>query len=249
MTSSLQIHVSSRNSEPATLIEPADSGYILIAADVDQRLPFLPPSRDKRTLLSDCRILCRALERRAHVIDAAVFSALPALPGRGWPAKRGPDGRGAGFDVVMLIETDSIQAARDLEASEAFTYLVGLVRGAARNFRIVIAENVRRIGPVDHGRAGVFLFNFLRAGDIERGIVAWEHAAGWFQQETGLDNGTLLRPASESDIGYTLINHCRWDGLLDIIPSVLLKPSFRSRVLRNHEAAGIVMMPMLYRRE
>lgn len=244
-----QLHRYGGAYEPATLIEPAGSGYILIAADVDQRPPYLPPSRDKRTLLSDCRILCRAFERRAHVINAAVFSALLAPPGRRRPRARRPDAGDAGFDVVMLIETDSVQAARDLRAAEAFTYLVGLVRGAAREFRIMTAENARRIGPVDHERAGVFLFNFLHARDADQGIAAWERAAGWLQQETGLDNGTLLRPVDEADADWALVNHCRWDGLLDIVPSLLFKPSFHSCVVKDFEANDTVARPMLYRLE
>lgn len=231
----------------ATLIEPAGSGYILIAAEVDQRLPFLPPSRAKRSLLNDCGILCRAFERKAQVTSAAVFSALLAPPVSGRLLKKRWQPQAVSFDVVILFETTSMQTARDLVKSEVFTYLAGLVRGAAGSFRILVAENVRRIAPVDHGRAGVFLFDYLHADDADRAMAVWERAAGWLQEETGLDNATLLRPVAGSKSVCSLINHCRWDGLLDVVPSLLLKPSFRSYVLKSFEAGNMVSMPVLYR--
>lgn len=233
--------------EKATLIEPADSGYILIAAVVDQRLPFLPPSRAKRSLLNDCGILCRAFERKAQVTSAAVFSALLTPPGSRRLLRKRSKPRPVVFDVVILIEATSMQTARDLVKSEAFTYLAGLVRGAAGSFSILVAENARRIAPVDHGNAGVFLFDYLHADDANQAMELWERAAGWLQEETGLDNATLLRPVTGSKSVCSLINHCRWDGLLDVVPSLLLKPSFRSYVLKTFEAGNVVSKPVLYR--
>lgn len=249
MTLKLQTLPRSGPDDTATLIEPAGSGYILVAAEVDRRLPGVPPSREKRTLLSDCRILCQAFERRSEVVSATLFSALLMPSGRARLLKRRPGLRVAKYDVVMLIETKSIEAAQEIRVAEVFTYLMGLVRGAARDVTITVAENVRRIAPVDYQRDGVFLFNYFHSADTECNIAAWERAAGWFQQETGLDNSMLLRPVDEAETDYSVINHCRWDSLLDLIPSLLLKPTFRTRVLKVFEASDTVAMPVLYRLE
>lgn len=62
-----------------------------------------------------------------------------------------------------------------------------------------------------------------------------------------LDNSTVLRPVRSSDAGYTLINHCRWDRLRDVLPSLLFKRSFRTYVLAHFEANDTAPMPILYR--
>lgn len=87
----------------------------------------------------------------------------------------------------------------------------------------------------------------MSADDTDRAIAAWERAAGWLQAETGLDNSTLLRPVAGSKSDCSLINHCRWDGLLDVVPSLLLKPSFRSYAWKSFEENNTVSMPLLYR--
>lgn len=76
METKLKIAHADEAYEKVSLIKPAESGYIHIAAEVDRRLPFLPASRSKNALLSDCKGLCKALERRADVRSAKVFKAL-----------------------------------------------------------------------------------------------------------------------------------------------------------------------------
>ena len=65
------------------LAEPLPSGFVHVAAEVDARPPFLPNSRKKRQLLACCKEWCRQLEDEAEVLDAVVFDALVAIPGRG----------------------------------------------------------------------------------------------------------------------------------------------------------------------
>lgn len=74
----------------------------------------------------------------------------------------------------------------------------------------------------------------------------WERTAGWFQRETGLDNSTVLEPTTD-DVPYTLINHCRWNHLRDVLPSLTVKPSFRSFGLRTFAAHDVVPHPLLHR--
>jgi hypothetical protein len=46
---------------------------------------------------------------------------------------------------------------------------------------------------------------------------------------------------------YTLIDHSRWDRLSDILPSLLLKRSFRDFVLAHFDASDAAPMPIFYR--
>jgi hypothetical protein len=75
----------------------------------------------------------------------------------------------------------------------------------------------------------------------------WEFTAGWFQQETGLANSVLLLPDSGQRTHYKIINHCRWDRLSDVLPSLLFKPSFHSFVLANFAANATAAIPVFYR--
>ena len=111
----------------------------------------------------------------------------------------------------------------------------------------VTGVNVRRIGPVDHSKKGVFLFNYFYADQVNQNLQVWEYTAGWFQDQTGLDNSTVILPDLVKESSYKIINHCRWDHLIDILPSLIFKRSFRKFVLKNFEANNVATMPILYR--
>ena len=57
-------------------------------------------------------------------------------------------------------------------ASEPYRALDRCVRDAARGVYQATATNVKRFGPVDHSRDGVFLFNFFVADRAEQNIAA-----------------------------------------------------------------------------
>ncbi|MCB1513010.1 MAG: hypothetical protein KDJ36_19105, partial [Hyphomicrobiaceae bacterium] len=77
--------------------------------------------------------------------------------------------------------------------------------------------------------------------------AVWDYTAGWFMDQTGLDNSVLTRPLDQKGAKYTIVNHCRWDGLGDIVPSLLFKKSFRNYVLAHFEANDTAAIPVLYR--
>ena len=95
-------------------------------------------------------------------------------------------------------------------------------------------------------RQGLLLFNYFVGADSEVSYELWDHLAGWFTAETGLDNSVLLEPLSgESD--YLFVNHARWD----LTPAALAvrqftKPSFYRYVLANLRANRTGAMPLLY---
>ena len=230
------------------LKEPLPSGFIHVAAEVDARPPFLPNSRKKRRLLARCKEWCRRLEGDPAVLSAIVFDALVAPPGRGEFLKRRKGKvHVARFDLAILIETTSPEAADVLKGSPAYAEMERAIREAASFTHVVTATNAKCIGPVDHESRGIFLFNYFFADDTAKNLVVWEYTAGWFQQETGLDNSTVLLPRDGERSEYNIVNHCRWDRLGDVMPSLLFKRSFRSYVLANFEASNVAAMPILYR--
>ncbi|HZE60352.1 MAG TPA: hypothetical protein VE085_07325, partial [Burkholderiales bacterium] len=59
----------------ARLVEPARSGYLFLAAEVDAHPPFLWASRNKRHLIEDCASWCARVARDPGVLEAAAFQA------------------------------------------------------------------------------------------------------------------------------------------------------------------------------
>lgn len=232
----------------ATLVDPAASGYIHLAAEVDKRSPFLPNSWKKRALIADLKRWCQQLEANPSVVSAVVFDAFQIPPGRGAFVRERPgEVHIARFDLAVLIETTSPEAADTVKGLSAYADMERAVRAAASFTHVITATNVRRMGPVDHTKQGVFLFNYFFADDTARNVAVWEHTAGWWEQETGLDNSTVLLPRNGELSAYNIINHCRWDHLRGVLPSLLFKRTFHSFVLATFRANHVAAMPILYR--
>jgi hypothetical protein len=230
-----------------SLIEPSPSRFIHIAAEVDKRPPFLPRSRAKGHLLARAEMMCLRLKAESHVLEATVFEAALRPPGRGEFLERRKDKvHIARFDVAVLIECDAA-AVEHVRRTASYRELVALVQQAASFTHIIEATNIRRIGPVNHARPGIFLFNYFFADSVEQNIAVWNYTAGWFQVETGLDNSTVLLPVDACQSRYAIINHCRWDGLRNILPSLIFKRSFHDYVLANFASNNVAAMPILYR--
>lgn len=232
-----------------TLIEPAPSGYLMLALEVDHRPPFgfVLQSGTKRQVIEDLKSLAQDLRSRQDVLGAVVFKAVLIPPGRGAFLKKRPQVAIARFDVVLLVECTSLAAAQQLQGSDLWQTAQAAAASRARKSICIAATNTRRIGAVDHTRDGVFLFNYFFADDVETNLQVWNYTAGWFQDQTGLDNSTVLLPQDAGDVPYTIINHCRWDRLRDILPAILFNQSFAPFVLANFEENNTAAMPILYR--
>jgi hypothetical protein len=234
----------------AKLIEPTSSGYLLVAAEVDRRPMFLPDSRAKRRLLRRVTRLLSILQADGRVLEAVAFDGLLAPPGRGQLLKQRPGVPIARFDLAVLVETTSPATAAELEGEHPWQDLVGTIQAASRRSYRLRAHNVRRMGPVDHHHhhhQGVFLFNYFYADRTDLNLAAWQYTAGWFRDQTGLDNSTVLLPDDTSEPRYRLVNHARWDRLRDVLPSLLFKRSFHTYVLEHFRVNGVAAMPVLYR--
>jgi hypothetical protein len=220
----------------AQLRAPSTAGFLIVAVSSGAwRLPFAVPSARRSRALRDLRTLAMALAAHHDVEETTTFRGLlrppgdDSLPGQ-W---RGP----AAYDAVLLVRTVDPAAARRLLAD---------AETAAPGALVFAGANARRIDDVDHARPGVFLFNFFTADSVDDNLFAWQYTAGWFQRETGLDNSTVIEPVAGST-PFTLVNHCRWDGLGAVLPSLLFKSSFERFVLRTFRDHRVAPHPVLYR--
>jgi hypothetical protein len=231
----------------AKLIEPTTSGYLLLAAAVDRRPMFLPNSRTKRRLLRHVQNLLATLRSDQRVLEANAFDGLLTPARRGELLNQRPGVPIARFDLAVLVETTSPESAAELEAEALWGELVATIQATSHHSYRLRAHNLRRMGPVDHHHQGVFLFNYFYADRTDTNLAAWQYTAGWFADQTGLDNSTVLAPDATSEPRYRLVNHARWDRLWDVLPSLIFKRSFHSYVLAHFQANGVAAMPVLYR--
>jgi hypothetical protein len=94
--------------------------------------------------------------------------------------------------------------------------------------------------------SGLFLFNYFVADDPDAALQLWDHLAGWFMTETGIDNSTVLQPTGDSQ--YAFVNHARWDcGVPRLWLRMFTKPSFWSFVQKNLKDNRTGSMPTLCR--
>ncbi|MBO6900410.1 MAG: hypothetical protein JJ864_03605 [Rhizobiaceae bacterium] len=232
-----------------SLMEPNGRGYVLLAGELDRRPPFgyFVESAVKKRLIADIKVLLPALNALDTVEEATLFKALLVPPGRGAYLKNRPEVHVARFDVALLVRVTTPNGAAGIAASPEFGAIEARMNEAAKHSYRMVGANLRRIDEVDHSREGVFLFNYFFAADEAQNLAVWDHTAGWFQDQTGLDNSVLTRPLDQRGAQYTIINHCRWDRLNDIVPSLLFKNSFRRYVLGHFEANDTAAIPILYR--
>jgi hypothetical protein len=233
------------------LIEPAPLGYLHLAADVQAAHrpgPVLRRSRDKHQLLGVLKWQARQLAQLDTVERATVYDALAFTPPGGYVKDRPAPLPPAWFDVAVLVETATPEAASEVRAASAYQALVAALTGQARRMHQVAARNVRRVGDVDKSRPGLFLFNYFVGDDPGLAVELWDYLAGWYEAETGLDNSTLLAPLEGEKSDYVLVNHARWDRSLPLfVARQLPKKTFRSYMLANLTAHHVAAMPVLYR--
>ncbi len=233
-----------------SLVAPSKSFYRHIAAEIDYSpFPFfLTTSAKKKSIIWQSKEWCRQLETEEGVISAVVFKATLIPPGKGKFLKERLDTvQLAKYDFAILIEVSSADKIIDIMNSNSYKQIEANIKKVAKLTHVITAINVKKIDTVNHKKQGVFLFNYFYADNLQQNIDVWEYTAGWFQQETGLNNSTVLLPQGNNTSKYTIINHCRWGKMSDILPSLLFKKSFHSYVLDNFYLNKVAAMPILYK--
>jgi len=255
-------HLAHNLREQGLLQPPNEFGYIHLAGEIEGPRLLWRSSAKKRSMLQQLKEAAEALRRsemgkvqRVDVFDAFLFPPGAAREARHDLAQLGLDTHLAKFDVVLLVECSTVETARQVRNSAAFTTCQQLLEEAASYVHCITAKNLKRIAEVDKTENGVFLFNYFVAADnSETGVsgeemlsAVWEYTAGWWTANVNLTNSTPLLPIPEEVSEYTLINHCRWDSVLDVVPHLALNTELRRFVLANFRANKIVAMPVLYR--
>lgn len=254
-------HLARSIREQGMLQEPNTYGYLHLAAEVEALHPLKRTSAKKRALLNELKIAAEALVaafpgkvRRADVFTAFVIPPGSA-EGRRVLARQKYPVHVAKFDVVVLVECDSPGTAQLMREAPAFIALRQRLEADASFTHCFAAKNAKRIAEVDKTSNGVFLFNYFFAADIaSKGrdgidilLAVWEYTAGWWTAYANLNNSTPLQPLGGEASEYSLVNHCRWDRIWDVLPHLLFRPSLSKFVLANFTANDIVAMPVLYR--
>ena len=152
-TSALNIVNPNLHFPKVSLIEPASSRFIHIAAEIDRRPAFLWNSTAKRRLIAQCKQLCARLRKEPGVSDAVVFDALLIPPGQGEFVRRRADKvHIARFDCSVLIECETDEVMHHAQSHAAYKDMVRAIAESASYVHTIVASNPRRIGPVDHTR-------------------------------------------------------------------------------------------------
>lgn len=233
----------------APLQTPSAAGYLLLAANVDRRAPFLPKSRSKRALIDSVSVQLGELAQVGTVVYADLFVARLVAPGEGDELLRRRGIKPARFDVVVLIETVDPANALELRGHPAYRRLRTELDAAALDVFEVAARNVRRIADVEHRRSSVFLFNYFYADDAKRLLPVWEYTAGWFVKNTALPDSEVMEALPGERTDYGIINHASWPHWRTFLPRLIAQPSFRRFVLGTFAANHIAAQPILYRLE
>jgi hypothetical protein len=231
----------------APLQPPRDAGYLLVAAQVERRAPFLPSGRRKRALIDSMSRQLADLARVNTVTYADLFVARLVAPGEGDELLRRRAIRPARFDLVALVQTVDPASALDLRDNPSYKQLRSELGTAALDVYEVAARNVRRIADVEHQRSSVFLFNYFYADDPQRLIPVWEYTAGWFVERTTLPDSEVMAPLDGERTEYGIINHASWPHWRTFLPQLILLPSFRRFVLGTFAANNVAAQPILYR--
>lgn len=223
-----------------SLVEPSSAGFVVLGISTGTwKTPFPPRRAEHRQAMVRLAARAAALRGTPGVREATVFAAVLRPPGQ----PKAGEGPAAAYDVVLLVVTDSPAVARDIADAIAAEAPAAVVPD-----RLVLAgSNVRSMGRVSPQPGGVFLFNFFTGPTMQATLEAWQYTAGWFEQETRLDNSTVILPDAQSHSPFPIINHCRWNSMRQVLPPLMFKRSFRSFVLAAFSEAGVVPHPILYR--
>jgi hypothetical protein len=210
----------------------------------------LLPNREKAALLRRLKQRARQLEQLEDVETASVFKAVTMPPFHRFPyIKEHTDSlRLARFDIAVLIETSSLTAVPDVQDTSTYGTLVETIQSEATQMHVMAARNQKRIDDVDKTREGLFIFNHFVADDPDVMLELFDHLAGGYVAETGLDNSTLLVPLDEADADFVAINNARWDiNRFRFLWWEVTNPGLRKYVQATLKANHAGSMPVLYR--
>ncbi|WP_280295752.1 hypothetical protein [Nocardia abscessus] len=232
----------------ARLSTPTENGFLLLAAETGGWAgPFPLPARSRRRVSARLGTLCARLAHRADVLEATAFRAALRPPGEGGELLRRAGVCPARYDIVVLVRTRTVADLDAVRADPVWQEPVALLTGSAWHVHQIATSSPARIADVAHDPGNWFLFNYFHCPNRDTVYDVWEYTAGWFQRTTALPDSVPMRPLPGEPDDYTLVNHAGWPTLRAFLPSLLLRPSFRTFVLANFAANDIAAQPIIYR--
>ena len=218
------------------LTKPNLNGYILIAAEIDNYFLYLRNSSRKNELIRKCREIIKGDK------NITLFQAIlrPTVHQDLLKNKQI-----AKYDFVTLIKLKSISEIKQFKKSGTYQNIIKEVQKVAKLTYIEDLKCIRKIANVNYNK-GIFLFNYFYVNKNSDYLKTWEYTARWFVKETNLNNSILFTPTNKGK--YKLINHCHWNRLLDILPSLIFKKSLKKYVRDNFQKNNIAAMPILYKK-
>ena len=247
-------HLAESIEEQAMLATPNALGYIFIGAEIEPTHPFRKSEKKKRLELQ-LKNKIEFFKNTPGVQRADLFSSFIIPPGseEGLRVlqKKNIDIQPAKFDIVILIETASIENLDRIENDSTLRDIEYFLEDNAQRIYKTKAQNKLRIAEVDKDTNGVFLFNYFYCKDRKAVLDVWKYTAGWWTAKANLTNSTPLSPFDENG-PFSLINHCKWNSWSEILPILILGKlgiikGLNNFVLKNFTANEIVAMPVLYK--
>lgn len=243
------------NIEEQGMLSPPNSfGYIFIAAEIEPQ-HLLVKSTFKKKLEGELKDKISFLKEIVGVQRADLFSGFIIPPGSKeglqFIKEKNIKIQPAKFDIVILIETESTDNLDLIENNKILIEIEAYLKDNTQRFFKTRAQNKTKIAEVDKNTKGIFLFNYFYCKNEKTVLDVWKYTAGWWTENANLTNSTPLSPLNEN-CDYALINHCKWNRLIDILPILILGrigivKGLNSFVLKTFTANQIVAMPVLYR--
>ena len=145
-------------------------GYLLIGASIapPSGPPLVRPNRRRSIVLHQLADHIHQIGRLEPVVRATIYRAVLIPPGRRPPFR--PNLEPPGFDVTVLIETDSPQSVGRVANAAPVATARNLLRASATRLDEMHARCVRAIADVDKRAAGTYLFNFWAAADTSAAL-------------------------------------------------------------------------------
>lgn len=198
---------------------------ILLLKSIVVALLFIGEHLRKKAAIGLSTEALQKLQAQHPAMKFSLFKAKLRPPGRGrYIREHYAEHQFAAYDFVIFISVDSENSRQTLMSSPTFQQLVQKLNQLAHKTTITQASNIRQIGPVPPLAGHTFLFNYFSAENTAQNLGIWEYTASWFEKETQLKNSVLLLPDSSSS--YSIINHCSWPSIWDILLNYYLNRPF-----------------------
>ena len=144
------------NFPKVTLKSPLNTGFIIIAAEIDKKNSFFGESKTKKLLLKDVKLLLKKFKNHTNIKECTIFKAVLFPPGRNGEYFKKINQENiihTKFDVVLQIETSSPNKINRIKKNNIFRKIENLFKNLSSFHYIYNAKNSKtefsRMTPLD----------------------------------------------------------------------------------------------------